>query len=386
MPATREKVKLQDGPKKGPREHTLALVERADDAGFDPVAGVLREVKLLGLKSRNGKVYLREAVKKAIPLCEGAPSYIDHPDGESNARKYGERFGTLHGVYQRNDGSLWAREYRYNPKHRFAEQFAWDVKNSPRGIGFSINGDGDGYRGPNGDLVVDRIDTVHSIDLVDGPATTTGLREQHKLVEGDMEEEETNPLVDPAAEPAPTPLDVPPPADSAAGGGMGYKDNLVSAVSALATGLKDGSVPMEDAKKKIVSILAMIDEAAPDSGVGDLQESTDAGSEEKPEEEGKLMESLRKSRSRAVRWAVGKLDSGRRVELREQCRKLAETHKVPKTAITDVFLDSLVGATNEAGRLRLIEDRRAVTGGPRSAGPTPQKSMKEFAADFWDKE
>lgn len=147
---------------------------------FNPSEGVLREVKVLGLASRNRMRYLPAAVRKAIPLYEGAPVYVDHPAGESNARNLRERFGRLRGIYQRNDGSLWAKEFRYNPAHPFAKSFAWHVRNDPKGIGFSHNAEGNGERDAAGEMVIDEISAVHSVDLVDGPATTSGLREQYE--------------------------------------------------------------------------------------------------------------------------------------------------------------------------------------------------------------
>jgi hypothetical protein len=150
------------------------------DAGtlrVDRARGVVRDVKVIGLTSKNGRRYLPSALRTAVPLIEGKPVYIDHPAGASNARSLSERFGKLVGVHQKTDGSLWAKELRYDPAHPFAGSFLWQLENDPKRVGLSINGDGSGFRA-NGEVVIDRITEIHSVDLVDGPATTIGLFEQ----------------------------------------------------------------------------------------------------------------------------------------------------------------------------------------------------------------
>src|SRR5687768_1697272 len=92
----------------------------------DPARGIVFGVKVLGLASRNGKEYSRQAIKEAFDrkLYHDKPSYIDHPPGKSNARGLRERFGRLKNLRLDAAGELWC-DYHYNPKSSYAEEFAW---------------------------------------------------------------------------------------------------------------------------------------------------------------------------------------------------------------------------------------------------------------------
>lgn len=58
--------------------------------GVDKESGVIRGVKLLGLESQNGRTYLKEAVARALQLYEGAKVNVDHPD--PGPQKAADRF------------------------------------------------------------------------------------------------------------------------------------------------------------------------------------------------------------------------------------------------------------------------------------------------------
>ncbi len=145
-------------------------------ARVDRAAAVLREVKILGLHSRNGRRYRPEALIAAVPLYEGARVNVNHPSGDPAApRDYRDRLGSLENVRYRESQGLFA-DFRFNPKHALAEQLVWDAENAPQNVGFSHNiqaqlrRDGDQW-------IVERILKVHAVDLVADPATTRGLFE-----------------------------------------------------------------------------------------------------------------------------------------------------------------------------------------------------------------
>lgn len=144
------------------------------NARHDPVAGVVRDVLVVDPRSTNGRSYSADALRNAIRMYEGANVYIDHPSGAGNARKVGDRFARLRGVYARNDGSLWAKTLVYNPAHSFGKSFAWTVDHEPDMIGLSHNADGHVIR-EQGRTLVKQITRVHSVDLVDKPAHGRGL-------------------------------------------------------------------------------------------------------------------------------------------------------------------------------------------------------------------
>ena len=158
------------------------LVEFVDNRGVslkvDAPAGVIRGVKVLGFKSANGRVYRESAVTRAIRMYEGAKVNIDHPEGATDKpRSYSDRFGQLKGIRQESDGLY--GDLHYNPKHRIAEQFAWDAEHAPENVGLSHNVMARTSK-ENGQLVVEEILKVQSVDLVADPATTRGLFEHEE--------------------------------------------------------------------------------------------------------------------------------------------------------------------------------------------------------------
>ncbi|NUQ66073.1 MAG: hypothetical protein HUU20_26730 [Pirellulales bacterium] len=138
-------------------------------------AGIIRGVKILGLRSRNGRSYLPEALAKAAGLYEGAKVNVNHPKGDpTGPRDYQDRIGVIRDVAVRTEG-LFA-DFHFNPKHTLAEQLAWDAEHAPENVGFSHNVQARLAR--RGDeTVVEEILRVESVDLVADPATTRGLFE-----------------------------------------------------------------------------------------------------------------------------------------------------------------------------------------------------------------
>ncbi|MDO4574041.1 MAG: hypothetical protein Q4D98_02380 [Planctomycetia bacterium] len=138
--------------------------------------GILRNVKILGLVSRNGRRYPSETLREAVSLYEEAKVNVDHPRGNPLApRDYRDRLGNIRNVTFHENEGLFA-DLHFNPRHDLAEQLAWDAEHAPGNVGFSHN-----IRAltenANDGLVVKKILTVQSVDLVADPATTSGLFE-----------------------------------------------------------------------------------------------------------------------------------------------------------------------------------------------------------------
>ncbi len=145
-------------------------------ARIDRAEAVIREVKILGLQSRNGRSYRPEALAEAAPLYEGARVNVNHPAGDPTApRDYRDRLGTLENVRCRPMLGLFA-DFRFNPKHALAEQLLWDAEHAPQNVGFSHNIQAE-LRRDGQQWIVERILKVHAVDLVADPATTQGLFE-----------------------------------------------------------------------------------------------------------------------------------------------------------------------------------------------------------------
>lgn len=159
---------------------SIQIIDAFESVSTDEIeSGVLRKVKLLGLKSKNGRNYNSEGVRRtAKNALEGARIYIDHPDKPSAVRSYREAFGFTEAV-EYVDGKGWYGTVKFNPAHPSASQFIWDVKNKPNALGMSINGriKQAARRNSEGDVVVEAIEEIRSVDLVTRPATASGIFE-----------------------------------------------------------------------------------------------------------------------------------------------------------------------------------------------------------------
>lgn len=148
----------------------------------DATRGVLRGVKLLGLRSRNGRRYEESALRKAVGLYEGSKVNVNHPDRDPlSPRDYRDRLGIVRNVRVEAGDGLFG-DLHYNPSHPLAEQLAWDAEHAPENVGLSHNVLARTRR-EAGEVVVEAITRVQSVDLVADPATTSGLFE-HCAVEG----------------------------------------------------------------------------------------------------------------------------------------------------------------------------------------------------------
>ncbi|MBN2579248.1 MAG: hypothetical protein JXB10_09675 [Pirellulales bacterium] len=160
---------------------TEMLQEFCDSRGVrmrvDRQAGVIRGVKILGLSSRNGRTYPDETLARAVALYENAKVNVNHPKGSPLApRDYQDRLGAIRDVAVRPGEGLFA-DLHFNPKHALAEQLAWDAEHAPENVGFSHNVEARTAR-RGGQVVVEAIVRVQSVDLVADPATTRGLFEE----------------------------------------------------------------------------------------------------------------------------------------------------------------------------------------------------------------
>lgn len=166
----------------------------------DRRTGVIHGVKLLGLHSRNKRVYLPEALHHACGLYERAKVNVNHAPGHPGAvRDYRDRIGLIRHVRFVEGEGLFA-DFVYNPKHAIAEQLAWDAEHMPENVGLSHSVLARTRR--QGDqTVVEAIVHVFSVDLVADPATTDGLFESLEAAGVDTKPlgQETSPANRPVA-------------------------------------------------------------------------------------------------------------------------------------------------------------------------------------------
>jgi len=151
------------------------FVQSDASGAIDREAGVIRGVKLLGLRSRNGRRYAEAALRKAIGLYEGARVHVDHgKPGES--RSLMTRGGTIRAVTFREGDGLYG-DLHYLKGDAAGEKIATLAEQCPDTFGMSHDVDGRVERS-GGDSVVEEISEVNSVDAVDRPATTNSLHEQ----------------------------------------------------------------------------------------------------------------------------------------------------------------------------------------------------------------
>ena len=140
----------------------------------DREAGLIEGVRILGPSSKNGRHYSPRAMAEAARLYEGAPVNVDHPASERKDRPLAEAFGWIRNVRQEPDGVY--GDLHYLRSHPQAELVAEAAERNPNRIGLSHHAEGtvrmDGQR-----VIVETVERVHSVDLVQTPATNAGLFE-----------------------------------------------------------------------------------------------------------------------------------------------------------------------------------------------------------------
>jgi len=143
----------------------------------DRDAGLIEGVRILGQDSRNGRRYSPRAMAEAARLYEGAPVNVDHPATERKDRPLAEAFGWIRNVRQER-GAVYG-DLHYLKSHPQAELVAEAAERNPNRIGLSHHAEGtvrmDGQR-----VIVETVERVHSIDLVQTPATNAGLFESEQ--------------------------------------------------------------------------------------------------------------------------------------------------------------------------------------------------------------
>lgn len=140
----------------------------------DRDAGVIRNVRVLGKESRNGRTYSEAAMSQAAKLYEGVRVNIDHPDRSrpKQERGFAELVGTLRNV-RRNDDGIRA-DLHIAKSHPMADLIFESAERWPENFGLSHNAEGD--TSPDG-RIVESVNSVRSVDLVCRPATNKGLFE-----------------------------------------------------------------------------------------------------------------------------------------------------------------------------------------------------------------
>lgn len=150
-----------------------------DAPTIDTEAGVIRGVKALGRESKNGRSYTDAALAECSRHYEGAQINLNHP-GKKEAtadRPFQEGIGWMKNVQIRADGIY--GDLHYLKAHPNAPMLVEAAQRNPSRFGLSHNAEGSLVR-RDGKNVVESVSRVHSIDIVQNPATNRGLFESEE--------------------------------------------------------------------------------------------------------------------------------------------------------------------------------------------------------------
>jgi hypothetical protein len=136
---------------------------------------ILKNVKLIGVKSDNNRKYPIEVLRESKDLYHDVPVYIAHHKTGSK-RLYTERIGVVKNPVCKDNGIY--GELHLNPFHALSPAVQWDYEKNSKRVGLSHDADGLTEKG-----VVKKLTAVHSIDLVTEAATATSLREETEVNE-----------------------------------------------------------------------------------------------------------------------------------------------------------------------------------------------------------
>lgn len=316
-----------------------SICEFTDSRGLaltvDREEGVIRGVKLLGLTSNNGRTYPKETIARAANLYEGARVNVDHamPVGgrTDGPRSYNDRIGVIRNVrIEQGDGGL-RGDLHANPKHRLFEQLAWDAEHSPEVVGLSHNIQAKTRRERNGNLVVEEITRVQSVDLVADPATTRGLFEQ----DGDQVQSK--------------------------------KENEVE-VNDITLAFMEQERPelLRQIKADVLKEHANSEEAkATAASLKELTEATEA--------------QIKELTGQVDRYKVAE----KLQEQRDKIDKVLVEAKLPETLVTDVFRQTLIEAKDDAAVTALIADRAEIAKQSKATKPqSTEQHLSEGQSDL----
>jgi len=300
--------------------------------------GVIKNVKLIGFESKNGRSYPPSVLKAAVHLYEGAKVNIDHPERDpAQPRKYSERFGVIRNVrFVEGQGNF--GDFHFNPKHSLAEQVCWDAEHNPEALGFSHNAFLKVGSVKQGKEVIEQIVSIRSMDLVADPATTKSLFESEEYPMG-----EETPVVGST--------------DPAEAIKSAFKQMILAAID-------DQSLDMKATINKIKEIMKAQEKlmgGGASSSSGDDSET----------EEGLQLKQQNALLSQQLEQYRAKEKAAQRTEQINKELTAAGLDGKNPMHVSELFGKQLSATESEQDRLALIKDRAALLGAkPRTEGNT----------------
>lgn len=158
-----------------PLSKLMTLNEQVSFADASVDNGIIKGVKLLGEVSRNGRRYPQSTRIRAMKMMEGLKVNLNHADKRNPETTVESRIGKLVNVREENNGTY--ADFHFLTSHPFAAQIIEASQRMPEVYGFSINGAGTVKKNKAGELIVENIDSLRSIDLVADAGTVKSLFE-----------------------------------------------------------------------------------------------------------------------------------------------------------------------------------------------------------------
>jgi hypothetical protein len=181
MASTLKKFKPSQSEKPPKREQADALEFTTGDKPLrvDREKGIIYNVHVLGVESKNRRTYPLPVQAKARPLYEGVSVNISHPPRgkETDDRPFETLFGALRGA-NTEDGTR--ADLHYIKSHPLAEMVCEAAERFPENFGLSHNAHVDWLVKDDGHRVCESINSVRSVDVVCRPATTNGIFESEQ--------------------------------------------------------------------------------------------------------------------------------------------------------------------------------------------------------------
>lgn len=311
-------------------------------SAIDEGAGIIRNVKLCGLVSKNRRRYPLNVLHEAAPLYEGASVYFrpHTKDPSQTSTDPNPKVGWVSNVRVTESGLY--GDLNLLVSHPYTSRIMEAARRNPRL--YSISHDTDGNlspEGPDGYKEVRRIAAVHCLDLVGRGATCESLFESHemktslrRLIEGEnkLKDEDKTRLLEMDADTLD--YEFSPAGGDDSGEDANWKEHLSNAIATLIQ--SDAPEDHEIAKK----ILAMLHPGKQPKGDNpfdketeddDSEEDTDVKEAETLRREFEQMrEQLAEERLRTtIRETLDELqiapgDKTRRTKLTEVCVRLKD--------------------------------------------------------------
>lgn len=351
---------------------------------IDRENAVIHGVKILGKRSKNNREYSDVAMDQAAGLYEDIRVNVDHPqrrDRESD-RGIAEGFGVIKGSHHRKGRGVYG-DLHYLKSHPLAEMILERAERMPHTFGLSHNADGEASH-RNGTMIVEGVDRVKSVDLVDQPATNTGLFESFEEVtkvkktikeiikeHGAKANKKTIALLremtEMDAEAAELPVEVEPEASA--------EDQVKQAFRAMVVAaFDDTSLDTQATIAKIKEILKAQEKLEGGGGSEGAEEKTEGGEEPIPESHQQKSDPA----TTKLQEQVG------RMERRETARDILESHSLTLGDLDPDRRKLILAQADENGMRKLVESWPPVVFAKTGRGvrPTIASLREDVDSDF----